>query len=75
MTCRWVGPFLSEFLQSPQTTLSITGKPGSGKTILASVIVDSVSDQNSGYMALFVPISESSSILDIFSREIPINPV
>ncbi|KAJ5599082.1 hypothetical protein N7450_000149 [Penicillium hetheringtonii] len=57
MTCRWVGPFLSEFLQSPQTTLSITGKPGSGKTILASVIVDSVSDQNSGYMALFVPIN------------------
>lgn len=59
MTCRWIGPFLSDFLRGPQTTLSIVGQPGSGKTILSSVIVDSVSDQNSSYMTLFVPISES----------------
>ncbi|KAJ5102456.1 hypothetical protein N7532_002985 [Penicillium argentinense] len=57
MTCRWVGPSLSDFLKSPQRTLSIFGRPGSGKTILASVIVDSLSDQTNDYMTLFVPIN------------------
>lgn len=58
MTCRWIGPYLSDFLKSSKTTLSLFGKPGCGKTILASVIVDSVSYQANNYMTLFVPLSE-----------------
>jgi DNA replication protein DnaC len=60
LTCLWMGSYLTRFLKSPETTLSFSGKPGSGKTVLASVIVDRLQGQIGGvtYKALFVPISE-----------------
>ncbi|KAJ5666870.1 hypothetical protein N7462_011279 [Penicillium macrosclerotiorum] len=59
MTCLWMGPYLTRFLKSQDTALSFTGKPGSGKTVLASVIVDRLQDQIGGvtYKTLFVPIN------------------
>ncbi|GAM43620.1 hypothetical protein TCE0_060f18575 [Talaromyces pinophilus] len=40
-TCLWLDPYLSRFLKSQQLKgLSISGTPGAGKTVLASVIVD-----------------------------------
>jgi len=60
LTCLWVGPYLTAFLKSNNHTLSFFGKPGSGKTVLASVIVDRLQEQIGGttYNALFVPISK-----------------
>lgn len=60
LTCLWMGPYLTRFLKSESTTLSFSGKPGSGKTVLASVIVDRLQDQIGGvtYKTLFVPISK-----------------
>ncbi|CAL5872401.1 uncharacterized protein PFLUO_LOCUS6665 [Penicillium psychrofluorescens] len=59
LTCLWMGSYLTRFLKSPAKTLSFSGKPGSGKTVLASVIVDRLQDQIGGtiYKALFVPIN------------------
>ena len=56
-----MGPYLTRFLKSHNHTLSFSGKPGSGKTVLASVIVDRLQDQVGGvtYKTLFVPISKS----------------
>lgn len=55
-----MAPYLTRFLKSQSTTLSFTGQPGAGKTVLASVIVDRLQDQIGGvsYKTLFVPISE-----------------
>jgi Cdc6-like AAA superfamily ATPase len=60
MTCLWMGPYLTRFLKSQNHTLSFYGKPGSGKTVLASVIVDRLQEQIGGvsYKTLFVPISK-----------------
>lgn len=60
MTCQWVDQYLSQFLKSPQTIMSFSGKPGSGKTVLASVIVDILQKVIGGvaYQTLFIPISE-----------------
>ena len=60
LTCLWMVPRLVHFLKSGQRTLSITGKPGSGRTVLASVIVDHLQHPIGGvtYSTLFVPISE-----------------
>ncbi|CEJ60718.1 hypothetical protein PMG11_09281 [Penicillium brasilianum] len=59
MTCLWLGPYLTRFLKSKNHTLSFYGKPGSGKTVLASVIVDRLQEQVGGvtYKTLFVPIN------------------
>ncbi|KAF2996181.1 hypothetical protein E8E14_004952 [Neopestalotiopsis sp. 37M] len=59
LTCLWVGPYLTRFLKSQDTVFSISGKPGSGKSIVASVIVDYLQRPISGvhYNTLFVPIS------------------
>ncbi|KAJ5176019.1 uncharacterized protein N7482_001896 [Penicillium canariense] len=59
MTCLWMGPYLTRFLKSQNHTLSFYGKPGSGKTVLASVIVDRLQEQIGGvsYKTLFVPIN------------------
>ncbi|ETS81574.1 hypothetical protein PFICI_06576 [Pestalotiopsis fici W106-1] len=59
LTCLWVGPYLTRFLKSHDTVFSISGKPGSGKSIVASVIVDYLQRPVSGvhYNTLFVPIS------------------
>lgn len=60
LTALWMGPALARFLRSPSKTLTITGKPGSGKTVLASVIVDHLQHPIGGvsYRTLFVPISK-----------------
>ncbi|PYH95457.1 NACHT domain protein [Aspergillus ellipticus CBS 707.79] len=59
MTCRWVKPYLFDFLTSQNKVLSIAGKPGSGKTVLASVIVDSLQHpiRDVHYKTLFIPIN------------------
>ena len=55
-----MAPYLTHFLKSDKSTLSFTGKPGSGKTVLASVIVDRLQDPIVGtsFKTLFVPISK-----------------
>ncbi|KAL4762142.1 NACHT domain protein [Aspergillus foveolatus] len=59
LTCLWLGPYLTRFLKTQQKHLSITGQPGSGKTVLASVIVDHLQHPHGGvsYQALHVPIN------------------
>ena len=59
MTCLWVAPSLTNFLKSPKKTLAITGKPGAGKTITASVIIDRLQDPIGGiqYKTLYIPIN------------------
>jgi Tfp pilus assembly pilus retraction ATPase PilT len=60
LTCLWVGPYLTRFLKSQDTVFSVSGKDGSGKSIVASVIVDCLQRPISEayYNALFVPISK-----------------
>lgn len=59
LTCLWVQPYLTRFLNSGRDALSITGPAGSGKTVLAGTIVDTVQRNNSrkSYTVLFVPIN------------------
>ncbi|KAL4778896.1 hypothetical protein BJX76DRAFT_362292 [Aspergillus varians] len=58
-TCLWMAPYLTSFLKSDQKTLFISGKPGSGKTILATVINDYLQYHIGGvmYRPIFVPIN------------------
>jgi hypothetical protein len=65
MTCLWMAPYLARFLKSPLKSLAIAGKPGSGRTVLASVIVDQLQHTIGGisYATLFVPISEYLKVL------------
>ncbi|CAG7920909.1 unnamed protein product [Penicillium olsonii] len=59
MTCLWMNPYLTHFLKSDKHALAFTGPPGSGKTVLASVIVDRLQDHIGGvsYKSLFIPIN------------------
>ncbi|EEA23672.1 hypothetical protein TMatcc_006755 [Talaromyces marneffei ATCC 18224] len=60
LTCLWLSPYLTRFLKSQQLSgLSISGAPGSGKTVLASVIVDHLQHPIGGvtYNTLFIPIN------------------
>ncbi|EAW11609.1 NACHT domain protein [Aspergillus clavatus NRRL 1] len=59
LTCLWMAPYLARFLKSPLKSLAIAGKPGSGRTVLASVIVDQLQHPIGGvaYSTLFVPIN------------------
>ncbi|KAJ6016828.1 hypothetical protein N7451_000207 [Penicillium sp. IBT 35674x] len=59
MTCLWVSQHLTNFLKSQKRTLAITGKPGSGKTVTASVIIDRLQDPIAGvsYKTLYIPIN------------------
>ncbi|KAK2801706.1 hypothetical protein FQN50_007620 [Emmonsiellopsis sp. PD_5] len=59
LTCLWLGPHLASFLRSSYKSLCVTGKPGSGKTVLASVVVDQLQHPIGGvsYNTLFVPIN------------------
>ncbi|KAK1138393.1 hypothetical protein N8T08_002640 [Aspergillus melleus] len=59
LTCLWMAPYLTRFLKSQNRTLTIGGKPGSGKTVLASVIVDHLQHPIGGitYKTLFVPVN------------------
>ncbi|CAG8207530.1 unnamed protein product [Penicillium nalgiovense] len=58
-TCLWLEPHLGRFLRSQQQSLSIIGHPGSGKSILATVINDFLQQPNGGvgYESIFVPIN------------------
>ncbi|KAL4746942.1 hypothetical protein BDW72DRAFT_206899 [Aspergillus terricola var. indicus] len=58
-TCLWVTPHITRFLKSDQKSLVITGEPGSGKSILATVINEQLQHPIGGvsYLALFVPIN------------------
>lgn len=40
LTCLWLMPYLNRFLKGNQHTMAITGPPGSGESILATVIND-----------------------------------
>ncbi|KAJ0421188.1 hypothetical protein BJY00DRAFT_312374 [Aspergillus carlsbadensis] len=64
-TCLWLNPYITRFLKSDQRTLAITGKPGSGKSILATVINDQLQHPIGGvnYMPLFIPINSRISAL------------
>lgn len=58
LTCLWVGPHLTRFLRGQDRVLSISGKPGCGKTVASSVIVDYLQRPISGvnHSALYVSI-------------------
>ncbi|KAL2842894.1 NACHT domain protein [Aspergillus pseudoustus] len=58
-TCLWLNPYITRFLKSDQNTLAIVGKPGSGKSILGTVINDQLQHPIGGvsYRPLFVPIN------------------
>lgn len=58
-TCMWVKPYLSRFLKGEQQALSITGKPGCGKTVLSTVINDYLQHPVGGmqYTSIMVPIN------------------
>ncbi|KAL5360588.1 hypothetical protein BJX96DRAFT_175444 [Aspergillus floccosus] len=59
LTCLWMTPYLARFLKSEKKILSISGKPGSGKTILSSVMIDNLQYPIGGvsYKPIFVPIN------------------
>ncbi|KAI6362061.1 hypothetical protein MCOR25_006296 [Pyricularia grisea] len=58
LTCLYIGTHLTRFLKSSQKTMVLSGSQGSGKTILASVILDYLQHPIGGitYNTLFVPI-------------------
>ncbi|KAK4245580.1 hypothetical protein C7999DRAFT_16221 [Corynascus novoguineensis] len=58
-TCSWVAPHLTRFLTGQDKILSISGQPGSGKSVLSSVIVEYLQRPIAGvhYNALYIPIS------------------
>ncbi|KAH7016094.1 uncharacterized protein B0I36DRAFT_368709 [Microdochium trichocladiopsis] len=59
LTCLYIGAYLTRFLKGSQKTMALSGPPGSGKTVLASVIFDYLQHPIAGvnYSALFVPIN------------------
>ncbi|THC96665.1 hypothetical protein EYZ11_003870 [Aspergillus tanneri] len=59
LTCLWLTPYLMRFMKGGQSTLAISGNPGSGKTILSSVIADQLQYTIGGvkYASIYVPIS------------------
>lgn len=68
LTCLWMGPYLARCLKSQLKTFAIVGKPGSGKTVLSSVVVDHLQHPIGGisYDALYIPISQCSFPPDFF---------
>lgn len=59
-TCMWVRPYLTRFLKGEQQVLSVTGKPGSGKTVLSTVINDYLQHPVGGmrYTSILASISQ-----------------
>ncbi|KKK18723.1 hypothetical protein AOCH_002404, partial [Aspergillus ochraceoroseus] len=59
LTCLWMAPYLTRFLKSDKKHLCIAGPPGSGKTVLASVMVDQLQHPQAGvsYHTLFISVS------------------
>jgi SpoVK/Ycf46/Vps4 family AAA+-type ATPase len=68
MTCLWFAPYLFRFLKSPVRHSCIIGAPGTGKTVLASVIVNHLQHPIGGvsYHALFIRIGKYSLFLDVY---------
>ncbi|AEO60474.1 hypothetical protein MYCTH_2120499 [Thermothelomyces thermophilus ATCC 42464] len=60
LTCLWIAPHLTRFLKGENKILSISGRPGSGKSVLSSVIVEYLQRPILGvnYDALYIPISK-----------------
>lgn len=58
-TCLWATQYLTRFLKGNQQFLSFVGKPGSGKSILSTVINDLLQHPIGGvtYKFIFAPIS------------------
>ncbi|KAI2899032.1 hypothetical protein CBS63078_7386 [Aspergillus niger] len=58
-TCLWVAQYLTRFLKSNNQVLSFVGKPGSGKSILSTVINDHLQHPVGGvtYKPIFAPIN------------------
>ncbi|KAL4924165.1 uncharacterized protein BDV17DRAFT_295696 [Aspergillus undulatus] len=56
-TCLWIAPHLTRFLKGNQRVLAVTGSPGSGKSILATVINDHLQHPIGGvaHQPIFVP--------------------
>jgi len=67
-TCSWVAPHLTRFLTGQDKILSISGQPGSGKSVLSSVIVEYLQRPIAGvhYNALYIPISTHFPTLSLF---------
>lgn len=59
-SCLWMTPYLNRFLKSDKSTLIFSGKPGSGKSVLSSVMVDQLQHPIGGvsYQPISVSISE-----------------
>ncbi|KAK7968748.1 NACHT domain protein [Apiospora saccharicola] len=64
LTCLWVGSHLTGFLRGQDKVLSISGKPGCGKTVASSVIVDCLQRPIAGvnHSVLYVSIDSSVSV-------------
>ncbi|KAI9372368.1 hypothetical protein BJX61DRAFT_552942 [Aspergillus egyptiacus] len=64
LTFLWMGPYLTRFLKTQQKHLSITAPPGSGKSVLTSVILDHLQPPHVGvsYQTLFVPIDSRVAV-------------
>lgn len=60
LTCLYIGTHLTRFLRGSQKIMSLHGTPGSGKSVLASVIVDYLQRPIAGitYNTLFVAIGK-----------------
>jgi hypothetical protein len=74
-TCMWVKPYLTRFLKGDEQVLSVTGKPGSGKTVLSTVIDDYLQHPVGG--TRYMPISASISqflLLLILPSDLPNQP-
>ncbi|PWY66488.1 NACHT domain protein [Aspergillus sclerotioniger CBS 115572] len=58
-TCLWATQYLTRFLKGQQQILSFVGKPGSGKSILSTVINDLLQHPIGGvtYKSIFAPIN------------------
>ncbi|PLN80694.1 hypothetical protein BDW42DRAFT_185851 [Aspergillus taichungensis] len=61
-SCLWMTPYLNRFLKSDKSTLVFSGKPGSGRTILSSVMVDQLQHPIGGVSYQPISISISSRI-------------
>ncbi|KAF5861218.1 hypothetical protein ETB97_000473 [Aspergillus alliaceus] len=59
ITCSWIWPYVTRFLKSQRKTLCFAGSPGSGRSVLASVILDNLQEpfRHVSYDVLFVPIN------------------
>lgn len=60
LTCLYIGTHLTRFLRGSHKIMSLHGAPGSGKSVLASVIVDYLQRPIAGitYNTLFVAIGK-----------------